>query len=82
MNEIIDALISYIRDETGHTGAIGPDDDLLQAGVLDSFNIVSLALFAQDKFGVELEGEDLVRDNLARLSALAALIERRRSEQG
>jgi acyl carrier protein len=80
MNEIVDVLIEYIRNETGFTGNLTADDDLLQTGVLDSFNIVSLALFAQERFGVELEGEDLVRDNLARLSSLAALIVRRRAE--
>jgi acyl carrier protein len=81
MNEIVDILIEYIRNETGHTSKLAADDDLLQTGVLDSFNIVALALFAQERFGVELEGEDLIRDNLARLSALAALIEKRRAEQ-
>jgi acyl carrier protein len=80
MNEIIDVLIEYIRNETGFTGDLTDDADLLQTGVLDSFNIVSLALFAQERFGVELEGEDLVRDNLAKLSSLAALIARRRAE--
>lgn len=81
MSEIIDVLVDYIRKETGFAGPLGPDDDLLTAGVLDSFNIVSLALFAQERFEVELEGEDLVRDNLAKLSSLAALIEKRRAEQ-
>jgi acyl carrier protein len=80
MSEIIDVLVKYIRNETGFTGPLEADDDLLSAGVLDSFNIVSLAMFAQERFGVELEGEDLVRDNLAKLSALAALIELRRGE--
>lgn len=73
----IDILIAWIREETGYTGPIDPDEDLLQAGVLDSFNIVSLAMHAQEQFGVEFEGEDLVRDNLARLSSLVALIKRR-----
>ena len=81
MNDTIEILIDYIRQETGFTGALAADDDLLTAGVLDSFNIVSLALFAQERFGIELEGEDMVRDNLAKLSSLAALIERRRAEQ-
>jgi acyl carrier protein len=81
MNEIIDVLVEYIRNETGFTGTLEADDDLLSAGVLDSFNIVSLAMFAQERFCVELEGEDLVRDNLAKLGALATLIELRRSEQ-
>ena len=80
MNQIIDVLIEYIRKETGFTGKLTADVDLLQTGVLDSFNIVSLALFAQERFEVELEGEDLVRDNLAKLSSLASLIVRRRAE--
>ena len=54
MNEIIDVLIEYIRNETGFTGDLTADADLLQTGVLDSFNIVSLALFAQERFGVDL----------------------------
>jgi acyl carrier protein len=81
MSETIDILIEYIRKETGFEGPLTAEDDLLTAGVLDSFNIVSLALFAQERFEVELEGEDLVRDNLAKLSALAALIEKRKAEQ-
>jgi acyl carrier protein len=81
MSEVFDALTRYIRDEIGYAGPLAADDDLLKAGVLDSFNIVTLALFAQEHFGVELEADDLVRDNLARLGTLTALIEKRRAEQ-
>jgi acyl carrier protein len=81
MNETLDVLVSYIRDEIGFTGAIAPDQDLLTAGVLDSFNIVTLALFAQERFGIELDADDLVRENLARLTTLAELIDKRRAEQ-
>ena len=81
MSNEIDVLIEYIRNEIGFTGPITPDDDLIKAGVLDSFNIVSLAMFAQEHFKVEFDDEDLVRDNLARLSSLVALINRYRVEQ-
>lgn len=79
MNQEIEVLTAYIREETGFTGILNAEDDLLQSGVLDSFNIVSLAMFAQERFGVEFEGEDLVRGNLARLSSLVALIRARKS---
>ena len=80
MNEIIELLIQHVRDESGYSGPIGADDDLIHAGILDSYSIVSLALFAQQRFGVQLRyGDDLVRDNIARLSALAKLIEQRRA---
>jgi methoxymalonate biosynthesis acyl carrier protein len=75
----INILTEYIRKESGFNGALGADDDLLESGVLDSFSIVSLAMFAQERFEVEFEGEDLVRDNLARLSSLVALIRLRRT---
>ncbi len=78
MSSEIEILTEYIRTETGFAGPLDADDDLLEFGVLDSFNIVSLAMFAQERFGVEFEGEDLVRDNLARLSSLVALIRARK----
>ena len=82
MSSESEILVNYIRDETGYSGELNPDDDLLKSGVLDSFNIVSLAMFAQEQFGVEFDGEDLVRDNLARVSSLVALIRRKQAEVG
>lgn len=79
MSSEIEILADYIRNETGHTGPLDPNEDLLASGVLDSFNIVSLAMFAQERFEVEFDGEDLVRDNLATLTALATLIRTRRA---
>lgn len=78
MDNEFEILAAYIRNETGHSGAIAPGDDLLSAGILDSFNIVSLAMFAQERFGVEFEPEDLSRDNMARLDKLVDLIRARR----
>lgn len=79
MSKEIEALIDYIRNETGYTGPLTQDEDLLETKVLDSFSIVSLAMFAQEQFDVEFEGEDLVRENLAKLSSLVALIHRRQA---
>ena len=81
MNDEIRILTDYIRSETGFAGELNPDDDLLESGVLDSFNIVSLAMYAQEQFGIEFDAYDLVRDNLARLSSLVALIRQRKAEQ-
>lgn len=81
MSNEIEILTKYIRDETGFAGQLNAEDDLLESGVLDSFNIISLALFAQERFGVEFEGEDMIRDNLARLSNLVTLIRARKGSQ-
>lgn len=75
----IEILSDYIRKETAHDGPLDPDADLLEQQILDSFSIVQLAMYIQERFGLELEPEDLVRANLSSLSRMAALIARRRA---
>jgi acyl carrier protein len=75
----IEILREYIRSEIGYEGQLNDDLDLLEKQVLDSFNIVQWAMFIQERFGIELEAEDLVRENLSSLSRVIALIDSKRS---
>jgi acyl carrier protein len=81
----LEILSGYIRGETGYEGDLDPDLDLLEKQVLDSFSVVQWAMFIQDRFGVEFEAEELVRDNLSSLSRVIALVSSKKSarmEQG
>ena len=74
MDTPLDTLKQFIRDEIGFDGDIDPETDLLETKILDSFNVVEMAGFVQERFDLELEGDDLVRENFSTLSALLALI--------
>ena len=82
MTSELEILINYIRSEMGYNEKLTPDIDLLKKGVLDSFSIVQLAMFIQDRFKIELEAEDLVRANFAKLSSMVALIDKRKVAAG
>lgn len=71
----------YIRDEMGYDGEVDPDTDLLDKGILDSFSIVQTAVFIQEQFNIQLDAEDLVRDNLSTLSNMVAMIDKQRSTE-
>ena len=75
----LEILCEYIRTETGYEGELDPDLDLLEKQILDSFSIVQWALFIQERFRIELEAEELVRDNLSSLAKVMALIDSKRS---
>jgi len=75
-------LCDYIRGETGYEGELAPDLDLLEKQILDSFNIVQWAMFIQERFNIDLEADELVRENLSSLSRVMALIESKRSGTG
>ncbi len=77
MRDEIRVLSDYIRRESGYEGELDPNADLLDANILDSFSIVQLAVFVQEQFDVELEAEDFARANLATLSSIVALIDKR-----
>lgn len=80
MTSDLDVLCGFIREKLGHQGELDPTADLLRLEILDSFNIVEMAMFIQQTFGIELQGEDITRDNFARLADMVALIERRRAD--
>lgn len=79
MSNETEVLANYIKSEFGYDGEIDPDVDLLKEQIMDSFSIVQLAMFIQDQFDVELEAEDLVRENLSKLSSMVNLINQKKA---
>jgi acyl carrier protein len=55
-----------------------PEDGDLAAAGLDSSSVVQLMVAAvEDKYGIELDPEDLTKENLATPQSLAAMIARK-----
>ena len=77
MTNAIEKLTEYIRDEVGYNGMLSPHVDLLEEKILDSFSVVEIATYIQSNFDVQLQGEDLVRENFSSLENMAALISKR-----
>ena len=77
MTEEMEALLGFIKEDLGHDGDVDPNVDLLEEGVLNSFNVVEMALFIQEHFTIELQAEDVTRENFGNLVSIIALIDRR-----
>jgi acyl carrier protein len=50
----------FTQDET----ALADDDSFLDGGILDSMGILELIEFLEDSFGIKVEGDELIPDNL------------------
>ena len=80
-----DDVISVLRDflaaeKPEEMSAAGDEGNLFDAGVLDSLQLVSLVAFIEDEFGCALDFDDLTEENLASLSAIRGLVQRKRGE--
>jgi acyl carrier protein len=58
---------------------IAADEPLLSSGLIDSFNLMDLALHVEDTFAVRIEDTELNANTFDNLTQLSALIESRRS---
>lgn len=58
--------------------SVAADEALISGGLIDSFHLVDLALFIEDRFGVHLDDTELNADTFDTLEELATLIHQRR----
>ena len=73
--ELAEYLAKVILKQPGRT--IQSDEALLTSGLIDSFHLVDLALFVEDKFGVRIDDSELNASTFDSLDELIALIQSR-----
>ncbi len=53
------------------------EEPIISSGLIDSFNLVDLALFIEDKFGVRIDDSELNAQTFDSVAQLAELIRQR-----
>ena len=62
----------------GDTGVpLGDEDSLLQKGLIDSTGILEIVSFIEEKFGIAVEDDELVPENLDAINSIAKYILRK-----
>ena len=76
MDDIIDLLAEKIAKNLLKDPKLklAPNEPLISSGLLDSFNLVDLALLIEDEYGVRIEDFELNQDTFDTLEELAQLI--------
>lgn len=78
-NDIVNTLSTYVASQVlkQPKRVIKPDEPLISSGLIDSFHLVDLGLFVEDKFGVRIDDSELNADTFDTLDQLVALIQSR-----
>ena len=79
MDDIIDLLAEKITKNLLKDPKLQLErtEPLISSGLLDSFNLVDLALIIEDEYGVRIEDYELTADTFDTLEDLARLIAER-----
>jgi len=72
MNEAIMAMLTELRPEFDFNDS----EDFVMEGLLDSFDIISLSNMLEEKYGITIDGLDIVPENFASVNAIAELVKK------
>ena len=75
-NDIIRDFITSSLLKGTFEASLGDNEELVQSGIIDSLGIMSMLIFLEDEFNVQIPGDDLIPENFASVSNITALIER------
>ncbi len=81
MAEILTTIRSILTRRPGME-QVGDDEELLQAGLLDSVGVLGLVTEMEEAFGLQIDMEHLTEENFHSLRAMAAMVGRLLAEGG
>ena len=70
MKETIREILVDIRPEYDFAS----DEDFIESGILDSFDVLTLVTDLEEKFGVKIDGGDILPENFGSIEAIENLI--------
>ena len=76
MNEFLE-LLSVLKPEIDFE----TEKELIDGGLLESFDVITLIAEIEDRFGVEIPAEEIVPENFNSAEGIWKLIEQIRGEQ-
>jgi acyl carrier protein len=72
MDKIVE-ILSGIRPEFDFTQS----QDFINDGYLDSFDVVTLVTELDEKFGISIDGVDIVPDNFKNIQSIKSLLQKK-----
>lgn len=78
--EIVQSVQEFIRENFLYMKPdfeLGPDDKLLERGIIDSMGVVELLAFIEDRYAVRANDDEITEENLGTLNAIARFVSAR-----
>ena len=72
MKQQIIEILTELRPEFDFS----QDTDFIQAGMLDSFDVITLVNTLDEKFGISIDGVDVLPENFSSVEKIEALLKK------
>jgi acyl carrier protein len=78
MSQLKDAILDYVIKEyvEDDSETIGYDTPLISGGIVDSFSMVSLKRFLENKYAIQIPDDEATPDAFDSVDKIAVLVEK------
>ncbi len=79
-NLIVNDLISYLKQGNplfDDIEKIPLDESLVELGFLDSFGIVEIVMFVEEKYNIQISDDEISKENFGSINKMAAHINKK-----
>jgi acyl carrier protein len=71
-------VTNFLFGDESQEFSFSDDDSFIERGIIDSTGILELVAFVQQQYGIPIDDEELVPENLDSIAYLARFIDRKR----
>lgn len=78
----VDRIREFILETylfTDDPSALDNEDSFLEKGIIDSTGVLELVMFLEEEYGLTIDDEELIPENLDSVKALDAFIQRKQA---
>ena len=72
MKEKIVEILTDLRPEFDFTDS----ENFVEDGLLDSFDVISITSMLEEKYGIAIDGLDIIPENFSSVDAIVALVKK------
>ena len=79
MSELKNKIRTFIIENFlfGNDDGLSDDSSFLEEGIIDSTGVLELVSFLEEEFGITVDDEDLIPENLDSINNVTAYLERK-----
>ena len=79
VSDVADRVRGFLVDSflLGDDDGFANDESLLDSGIVDSTGVMEVVTFLEESFGISIDDEELIADNLDSVDRLAGFVHRK-----
>ena len=76
IENLTEDIYAYVKKEMNNSNDFDMATNIIEEGLVDSMAILTLVSFLENKYGVEIDFEEINPDNFANVGAIAKFIKK------